>query len=75
MKELLKEAPVYLVVAVGSLAIMIFFVHAMVGGLVSEQTEYILDGVICAIDLLAMGFMARDVIKRRKDAAGRGTSN
>ncbi len=67
MKQLLKEAPVYLVVAISSLAIMVFFVHAMVGGLVSEQTEYVLYGVVCAIDLTAMGFMARDVIKRRRD--------
>lgn len=66
MKQLVKEAPVYLVVAISSLAIMVFFVHAMVGGLVSERTEYILYGVVCAIDLAAMGFMARDVIKRRK---------
>jgi hypothetical protein len=66
MKQLLKEAPVYVVVAVSSLAIMMFFVHAMVGGLVSERTEYILYGVVCALDLTAMGFMARDVIKRRK---------
>jgi hypothetical protein len=66
MNPLLREAPIYLVVAVSSLAIMVFFVHAMVGGLVSERTEYILYGVVCAIDLAAMGFMARDVIKRRK---------
>jgi hypothetical protein len=66
MKQLLKEAPVYVVVAISSLAIMMFFVHAMVGGLVSERTEYILYGVVCALDLAAMGFMARDVIKRRK---------
>jgi hypothetical protein len=66
MKELLKESPVYIVVAASSLLIMCFFVHAMVGGLVSEETEYTLYGVICAIDLAVMGFMARDVIKRRK---------
>lgn len=66
MKQLLKEAPVYLVVTISSLAIMVFFVHAMVGGLVSERTEYILYVVVCAIDLTAIGFMARDVIKRRK---------
>lgn len=71
MKELLKEVPVYLAVAVSSLFIMCFFVHAMVGGLVSEQTEYLLYALICAIDLTVMGFMARDVIRRRKNAAGR----
>jgi len=68
MNPLIKELPVYLAVAVSSLFIMCFFVHAMVGGMVSEQTEYELYGVICAIDLAAMGFMARDVIKRRRNA-------
>ena len=68
-KELLKELPVYLVVAVSSLAIMCFFVHAMVGGLVSLKTEYTLYAVVCAIDLAVMGFMARDVIRRRRNAA------
>ncbi len=67
MKQLLKEVPVYLVVAISSLAIMVFFVHAMVGGLVSEQTEYALYVVVCAIDLTVMGFMARDVIRRRRN--------
>lgn len=66
MSPLLKEAPVYLAVAVSSLLVMCFFVHAMVGGLVSLETEYTLYGVICLIDLAAMGFMARDVIRRRR---------
>ncbi len=68
MNPLLKELPVYLAVAVSSLLVMCFFVHAMVGGLVSEQTEYMLYGVICVIDLTAMGFMARDVIRRRRNS-------
>jgi hypothetical protein len=72
MNPLLKELPVYLVVAVSSLFVMCFFVHAMVGGMVSEKTEYTLYVVVCVIDLAVMGFMARDVIKRRKNAAGRG---
>lgn len=65
MNPLIKELPVYLAVAGSSLLIMCFVVHAMVGGLVSEQTEYVLYGVICAVDLAAMGYMARDVIRRR----------
>ena len=68
MNQLLKELPVYLAVAVSSLLVMCFFVHAMVGGLVSEQTEYMLYGVICVIDLAARGFMARDVIRRRRNS-------
>ncbi|HEY5993247.1 MAG TPA: hypothetical protein VIU46_01475 [Gallionellaceae bacterium] len=75
MNQLIKELPVYLVVAISSLFIMCFFVHAMVGGLVSQETEYMLYVVICAIDLIVMGFMARDVIKRRKNSAGSGTNS
>ncbi len=70
MNPLLKEAPVYLAVAISSLFIMCFVVHAMVGGLVSERTEYTLYGVVCVIDITVMGLMARDVIRRR-NAAGR----
>ncbi len=68
MNPLLKEAPVYLAVAVSSLFIMCFVVHAMVGGIVSERTEYILYGVVCLIDITAMSLMARDVIRRRTES-------
>lgn len=71
MNQLLKEIPVYLAVAVSSLLIMCFFVHAMVGGLVSLETEYFLYALICLIDLTVMGFMARDVIRRRRKQDGR----
>jgi hypothetical protein len=67
MNPLLKEAPVYLAVAVSSLFIMCFVVHAMVGGIVSLETEYMLYALICLIDITAMGLMARDVIRRRKE--------
>lgn len=66
MNQLLKEAPVYLAVAVSSMLIMCFVVHAMVGGLVSAKTEYTLYVVVCLIDALVMGFMARDVIRHRR---------
>jgi hypothetical protein len=69
MNPLLKELPVYLAVAISSLLIMCFFVHAMVGGLVSLEAEYTLYVLICIIDLVAMGFMARDVLRRRKNPA------
>jgi hypothetical protein len=65
MNELLKEAPVYLVVAISSIFVMCFVVHALVGGLVSLATEYFLYGVVSLIDIAAMGFMARDVVRRR----------
>jgi len=65
MNQLLRESPVYLAVAISSMLIMCFVVHAMVGGLVSLKTEYTLYVVVCLIDAIAIGFMARDVIKRR----------
>lgn len=68
MNPLLKEIPVYLAVAISSLLIMCFFVHAMVGGLVSPETEYTLYVLICLVDITVMGFMAKDVIRRRKNA-------
>ncbi len=74
MNELKKEAPVYLAVAISSLLVMCFFVHAMVGGLVSLETEYALYGVICLVDLTVMGFMARDVIRRRRSAEQSGNA-
>ncbi len=69
MNPLLKEAPVYLAVAISSLLIMCFVVHAMVGGLVSEKTEYMLYGVVCLIDVTVMSLMARDVIRRRRESS------
>jgi hypothetical protein len=68
MNELLKEAPVYLVVAIGSVIVMCFVVHAMVGGLVSLETEYVLYAVVSLIDIIAIGFMARDVVRRRRSS-------
>ncbi len=56
----------YAVVAASSLFIMGFVVHMLVGGLVSENTELTLIALICIIDAIAIGFMARDVIRRRK---------
>jgi hypothetical protein len=69
MNQLLRESPVYLAVAISSMLIMCFVVHAMVGGLVSLKTEYTLYVVVCLIDATAIGFMARDVIKRRRQSS------
>lgn len=71
MNQLLKEAPVYLAVGISSLLVMCFVVHAMVGGLVSIETEYILYALVCLIDIIVMLFMAKDVIRQRKQQAER----
>jgi hypothetical protein len=41
-------------------------VHMLIGGMVSENTEYTLIAVVCIADAIAIGFMARDVIRRRR---------
>lgn len=66
MGKHIKEAGIYLLVAVSSLFIMGSVMHMLVGGLVSPETEYWLIVLICVVDLIAIGFMARDVIKRRR---------
>ncbi|MEJ1958819.1 MAG: hypothetical protein WDM70_04685 [Nitrosomonadales bacterium] len=66
MSKLLQEVLVYLVVGISSLFIMGFAMHMLVGGLVSPETEELLIVFICLLDLTAMGFMTRDVIRRRK---------
>jgi len=66
MGKLLQEAFVYLIVAISSLFIMGFVMHMLVGGLVSPDTEFNLIVLICLADMVAIGFMARDVIRRRR---------
>jgi hypothetical protein len=56
----------YAIVAASSLVIMGFVVHMLVGGLVSEQTEQTLIILVCSADAVAIGYMARDVIRRRR---------
>lgn len=60
------EILTYAVVAASSLLVMGFVVHMLVGGLVSEQTEIALIVTVVILDAIAIGFMARDVIRRRK---------
>ncbi len=60
------EILVYLIVAISSLFIMGYAMHMLVGGLVSPGTEYLLITLICLADLLVIGYMARDVIQRRR---------
>jgi hypothetical protein len=64
------EILTYAIVAASSLFIMGFVVHMLVGGLVSENIEIALIGLVCTIDAVAIGFMARDVIRRRKAGGG-----
>ena len=63
----MKEAFVYLAIAIGSLGMMGYAVHMLVGGLVSIEIEYILITVTCVIVSGVMGYMVRDVIQRRSE--------
>ncbi len=62
----IQEILVYLVVAISSLFIMGYAMHMLVGGLVSLDTEVLLIVLICLADLSAIGYMAWDVIQRRR---------
>jgi hypothetical protein len=66
MKSILQEALIYLIVALGSLLILSYAVHMLVGGLVSEETEILLIALVCVLDIGAMSYMAWDVIQRRR---------
>ncbi len=62
----MKEVIFYLVVAIAALFVLGYSVHMFVGGLVSENTEWLLITIACLIGLAVMGFMTWDVLKRRK---------
>lgn len=66
MGKHLKEALIYLLVAISSLFIMGSVVHMLVGGLVSPETEFWLIVLICLADVAAISYMAWDVIQRRR---------
>lgn len=65
MKKHIQEALIYLIVAMGSLLILSYAVHMLVGGLVEPETEYRLIALVCILDIIAIGYMAWDVIQRR----------
>lgn len=61
----MKEAFVYLAIAISSLIMIGYAVHMLVGGLVNLETEYLLISITCAVVSGVIGYMARDVIHRR----------
>lgn len=62
----MKEIFIFAVAGAGSLVILGYSVHMFVGGLVEPETERLLIGLACAIGAAAIGYMAWDVIKRRR---------
>ncbi len=61
-----KEIVIYSIVAISSLTLLAYTVHMFVGGLVSERTEDILMWTVVAIGAVAMGFMGRSIVRRRR---------
>ncbi len=66
MKIPLREVLVYLVVSCSSMFLTAYTVHMLVGGLVPPETEYRLMGGACLLVASAIGYMAWDVIRRRR---------
>jgi len=62
----MKEAIVYGIVAISSLILLGYTVHMFIGGIVSERTETLATAVVMIIGAVAIGFMAWDVIRRRR---------
>lgn len=52
-----------------------YTVHMFIGGLVSERTEHIVMAIVVCIGAIAIGLMARDVVRRRRSAAEHTTIN
>jgi len=62
----MKEVIVYGIVAISSLILLGYTVHMFIGGIVSERTETLAMAVAMIIGAVAIGFMAWDVIRRRR---------
>jgi len=65
----MKEAIIYLIVAVSSLLLMAYTVHMFVGGLVDEETEQMITIIVLGVSATVMAFLGWDIVKRR---TGRG---
>ncbi len=63
----MREALVYLAIAISSLVMMGYAIHMLVGGLVSIEIEYLLITGACVIMSGVIGYMVRDVIQRRSE--------
>jgi len=64
-----REILIYGIAALGSLFILGYSIHMFVGGLVSREIEAALIVGGCTAGAVAIGFMAWDVVKRRRRSA------
>lgn len=64
-KIVIKEIVVYAIGAIGSLFLLGYSIHMMVGGVVSERTELAIIIGACIAGAAVIAFMVYDVVKRR----------
>ena len=62
----MKELILYLIAAISSVFIIGYSIHMLVGGIVSTETEKLLIAIFCAVGVIVIVFMCRDVIRRRR---------
>ncbi|MES1981555.1 MAG: hypothetical protein V4443_03670 [Pseudomonadota bacterium] len=65
MSKHIKEALIYLIVALSSLFSLGYAVHMLVGGLVTPEAEKKLIIIACLSGACVIALMAYDVIRRR----------
>ena len=63
----MRETLIYGLSICASLFILAYTVHIFIGGLVSEQTEWIVTTVVVFIGIIAIAWMARDILKSRRE--------
>ena len=61
----MKEAIIYLIVAISSLILMAYTVHMFVGGLVEEETQDMITIIVLGVSASVMAVLGWDIIRRR----------
>ncbi|MDQ6951943.1 MAG: hypothetical protein Q9M15_00255 [Mariprofundaceae bacterium] len=65
MMPAMRESLIYGFSACVSLFMLSYTVHIFIGGLVSEETEYLVMSIVVGIAICAIGWMVRDILKTR----------
>lgn len=66
IRHKMKEALIYSIAGVAGISILGYSVHMIIGGLVDPQTEQAIIIGLCLLGTGVIGFMAWDVVRRRK---------
>lgn len=64
----MRELIIYSISAIAGLIVLGYTVHMFVGGLVAPETERMLIVGACLVGGAVIGFMAWDVMRRRKSS-------